>query len=82
MTSKNEILEAVSFLLQSANERNTSQGVLVYTKIIEMLGDAKDGQEVAEILGKLNRSLSGMEAHGDFTDDECERVLFLRNIEI
>ncbi len=78
MIDKNDILEAVSFLLRSANERGTSQGLVVYTKIVEMLNDAKDNDTVEEILGKLNRALAGIEAHGDFTDKEFEKVLFLR----
>ncbi len=78
MSTKQEIYDAVSFLLESAIDRNTSQGVLVYTKIIEQLDNSKNEKEVQEILGRLNRSLAGIEAHGWFTDEEFKRVLLLR----
>ncbi len=78
MSTQQEIYDAVSFLLESAKDRNTSQGVLVYTKILELLDNSRNGKEVQEILGKLNRSLAGIEAHGWFTDEELKRVLLLR----
>lgn len=78
MITKTEIREAVSFLLESARNRDTSQGVLVYTNILEMIDAAHDDKAVCELLGKLNRSLAGIEAHGDFTNEEYERVLLLR----
>jgi hypothetical protein len=81
MIPKSEIHQAVTFLLNSARNRDTSQGVLVYTKILEMLDAASDEQAVVELLGKLNRSLEGMEAHGHFTEQEFERVILLRNAE-
>jgi hypothetical protein len=77
--TKLEIHNAVSFLLQSARDRGTTQGVLVYTKILEMIDNSQDEKTMREVLGKLNRSLVGIEAHGDFTDEEFEKVLLLRN---
>ncbi|QDT82776.1 hypothetical protein [Gimesia chilikensis] len=75
MSTQQEIYDAVSFLLESAKDRNTSQGVLVYTKILELLDNSRNEKEVQEILGKLNRSLAGIEAHGWFTDEELKKSL-------
>ena len=80
MTSTSEIREAVSFLLESARHRDTSQGILVYTRLLERIDAVQDDKAVRELLGELNRSLAGMEAHGDFTDEEFKRVLLLRKI--
>lgn len=79
MITKTEITDAVSFLLQSAIDRDSSQGVFVYTKVLELVDATSDESSLRDVLGKLNRSLAGIEAHGDFTDKEFERVLFLRN---
>jgi hypothetical protein len=78
MITKSEIYQAVSYLLESAKNRDTSQGVLVYTKFLDMIDAAQDDKAVRELLVRLNRSLAGIEAHGDFTDEEFKRVLFLR----
>lgn len=78
MITKSEICEAVLFLLESAKNRDTSQGILVYTGFLDEIDAAQDDQAVRELLVKLNRSLAGIEAHGYFTDDEFKRVLFLR----
>lgn len=79
MITKTEITDAVSFLLQSATDRDSSQGVVVYTKVLELVDATSDESSLRGVLGKLNRSLAGIEAHGDFTNKEFERVLFLRN---
>ena len=79
MITRSEMRDAVEFLLDSAKIRDTSQGVVVYVKILQMLDSAQDEEALIELLGKLNRSLQGMEAHGYFTEQEFERVLLLRN---
>ncbi|QDU49584.1 hypothetical protein [Gimesia panareensis] len=79
MLTRHEICEAVSFLLESAEDRGTAQGILVYTTFLEMIESARDGTAVQELLGKLNHNLAGIEAHGDFTPEEYKQVLFLRS---
>ena len=75
---KKLIEEAVVALLESAANRETKQGVLVYTKILEMLASAKSAGEVEEIRNKLNQTLVGIEAHGHLTKEEFEIVRNLR----
>jgi hypothetical protein len=48
-------------------------------KILELIDNSQDEKTMRDVLGKLNRSLVGIEAHGDFTDEEFEKVLLLRN---
>ncbi|QDV17170.1 hypothetical protein Pan153_18050 [Gimesia panareensis] len=79
MMTRQEICEAVSFLLESAEDRGTTQGILVYSTFLEKIESARDGEAVQELLGKLNHALAGIEAHGDFTPEEYKQVLFLRS---
>ncbi len=65
MVNKDQIIGTVGKLLQFARERNTSQGVVVLEKILELLNSADSPVEVADILKKLNGALSGIEAHGE-----------------
>ena len=74
------IEEAVRTLLNSANTRGTQQGVLVYTKVLEMLAAATREEQVNEITQMLNSSLTGIEAHGSFTAEEFVIVRKLREL--
>ena len=76
---KSKIVSAVQSLLSSAQDRGTDQGVLVYTSVLDLLDRATVDAEIRDILGKLNRSLTGIEAHGHFTDEEFCVVQFLRS---
>ena len=76
---KPKIVSAVQSLLSSAQDRDTDQGVFVYNKALELLAHASTDDEVRSILGKLNRSLAGIEAHGYFTDDEFRIIQNLRS---
>lgn len=77
MISKSEIREAVSFLLDSARNRDTSQGVATYSVFLENLSTSENEETWVELLMTLNRSLQGIVAHGYLTDTEYERVLLL-----
>jgi hypothetical protein len=68
-------------LLDSARDRKTAQGVVVFEKVLELLDKSEVEEPTAEVLRKLNRSLIGIEAHGYLTNDEYQRVLALRNLE-
>lgn len=61
MITKTEITDAVSFLLQSAIDRDSSQGVVVYTKVLELVDATSDESSLRDVLGKLNRSFAGIE---------------------
>ena len=50
MITKTEICDAVTFLLRSATDRETSQGIVVYTKVLEMFDDAQDEEVLLELL--------------------------------
>jgi hypothetical protein len=76
--NKQCITQAVRDLLTSARNRGTEQGVLVYTRILEMLENADNESDVAGIRHKLCQALDGIEAHGDFTDTEFIIVQNLR----
>jgi hypothetical protein len=80
MIDAKEAIDRVNFLLLSAKNRSTEQGILVYEKIPEMLGMAHDDAKVREVLTLLNRSLAVIEAHGDFTEDEFRTVLKIRSM--
>ena len=75
---KDQIIEAVRTLRDSAVNRKTEQGMLVYTKTLEILAAAKTVEQVEEIRTKLNHALFGIEAHGYLTKDEFEVVCRLR----
>lgn len=75
------IAQAVRDLLASAKNRNTDQGVVVYTNILKMLEEAETPGQVNEIREELNRALTGIEAHGDLTDSEFAIVRRLRGEE-
>ena len=47
--NKQKIRALVNSLLNSAKHRGTNQGVIVYTKALEMLQSATTDQEVEEI---------------------------------
>ena len=79
--NKTKIVDAVQSLLSSSRDRETSQGILVYENVLKMLDIATSEAEVQDTLGKLNRSLAGIEAHGDLTNDEYELVRLLRTYE-
>ena len=76
---KEMIIEAVQQLLASAQARRTNQGVLVYTRVLQMLELAKDSTEIEEVRSKLNKALVGIEAHGDLTESEFVIIRNLRN---
>jgi len=81
-TKKNEIKELAQELLNSAKERDTNQGVAIYNKILELVKEAEKREDIDAILVKFNKALSGIEAHGYFTDDEYSLVIKLRELEL
>ena len=81
MIDSTEINTCVRELLSSAKRRDTTQGVIVYEKVLELLQACEGEDAVKETLSKLNRALAGMEAHGDFTDAEYVLVKKLRALE-
>lgn len=77
-----EILrQAVHELLSSATKRGTTQGVIVYTNVLRLLEQVSTSTEVDLVRKELNQSLTGMEAHGYFTDSEYLIVRRLRGPE-
>jgi hypothetical protein len=61
-------------LIEYARARKTEQGVTVYEMAIEQLNTALDQAARLEILGRLKRTLQGIDAHGYFTSEEQSLV--------
>jgi hypothetical protein len=78
---KQDIIIHIENLLKLAESRSTKQGVLVYENILSKLKNENNVQKIQEMLIILNRTLSGIEAHGYFTNDEYQHVKELRNLE-
>jgi len=78
---KNKIIKYTKALLDSANNRDTEQGIIVYNSILNELKKNKiDSYEVENILLKLNKALTGIEAYGDLTAEEFYYIKKLREI--
>jgi len=60
--------------------RKTNQGLVVYDAILKRLNDPLTEVEVDELFDLLKKSLSGIEAHGYFTEVEFEVVTEIRNM--
>ena len=80
MIDKERILRNLQLLLISAIKRNTKQGVVVYEGAQKMITEASTDDEIKAVLEKLYAALSGIEAHGFFTDEEYELVTDIRNL--
>ena len=78
--NKSDIVKAVNSLLNSALKRDTAQGVLVYEFTLDRLLSANSGEQLQKILVELNKALTGIEAHGYFTDEEFNIVKSLRKL--
>jgi len=81
MTDKNALLISVQRLLQLAKARNTNQGVKVYKETLRKIEETSSQREVDDLSGKLKRALSGIEAHGYFTNEEFELVKEIRSMD-
>ena len=75
------IIILIQSLLNSALSRDTEQGVVVFRKTLELLGEASSEAETLSVLANLNRALLGIEAHGYLTWQEFAWVKELRRIE-
>ena len=80
MADKIELLVKVKKLLELANNRNTSQGLKIYEGALKKIGDASTQNEVDDLVKKLGHALSGIEAHGHFTNEEYEVVKEIRQL--
>ncbi|KUI98257.1 hypothetical protein [Vibrio sp. MEBiC08052] len=67
-------------LNELAASRNSKQGVKVYEGALDKLRKVKSTDEFNELLDKVLKALSGIEAHGFFTDEEYECVTNIRSI--
>ncbi|WP_038177842.1 hypothetical protein [Vibrio rhizosphaerae] len=78
-------IKELEYNLRKLNEltvsRNSPQGVKVYEYTLDKIGEIKSTDEFNELLDKILKTLSGIEAHGFFTDEEYEHVTKIRNIE-
>lgn len=80
MKDRLEILSHLEFLLDSAESRSTEQGANTYTEFVASLAAATSKTEMTWILSRLDRHLSGIEAHGHFTNREYEAVIKIRDL--
>lgn len=68
----------LAFLLDSAKERETEQGIKLYEHYLSLLERIQSKEEFNELLEKICNTLGGIEAHGYFTDEEYECVTEIR----
>jgi hypothetical protein len=80
MADKIELLGKVKKLLELASNRNTSQGLKIYEGALKKIGDASTQNEIDDLVKKLDHALSGIEAHGHFTNEEYEVVKEIRQL--
>lgn len=78
MIDKNALLTHVARLLEMARARDASQGVKVYEGVIKKIEDASSQDEVENLAEKLKHALTGIEAHGHFTNEEFDVVKKIR----
>ncbi|MCH7226249.1 hypothetical protein [Haloferula sp. A504] len=78
---KESVVKLTTNLLDSALSRDTEQGLVVFRKALELLGEAGSEAEILSVLEKLNKALVGIEAHGYLTSEEFGWVKELREIE-
>ncbi len=80
MIDKDRLLTHISRLLELAKARDTNQGVKVYEGALKKIGESSSQSEVDDFFGKLNHALTGIEAHGHFTNEEFEVVKAIREM--
>lgn len=78
MINKQQLAHQIQALLDSAIHRHTSQGIKVYEEGLKKLNTISSQNELHNLLIRVNKALSGIEAHGYFTDDEFKIVEELR----
>jgi uncharacterized protein YxjI len=80
MIDKNTLIDLTQKLIDSAKHRNTQQGLKTYEAMIQRVRSTTNEQELAELLELYKHNLAGIEAHGNFTQDEFELVEQIRRI--
>ncbi len=80
MINKQKLQEKISELLNSANKRQTTQGIKVYEGALKKIGCVNTDDELEELTKKLVKALNGMEAHGYYTDEEYIIVKEIREM--
>ena len=78
MIDKNLLLAHVTRLLELAKARDTNQGVIVYEGALKKIREASSQSEIENFAEKLKHALTGIEAHGYFTNEEFEVVKAIR----
>ena len=73
-----EVIDCLLQIITSTKNRDSEQGVKVFNVFIEKL---RLGKEAGSLLTELIRHLSGIEAHGHFTDEEYKSVNRIKELE-
>ncbi len=81
MKLKNDIQLTIQSILDSAQKRNTEQGLLVCKETLRLLFTASTEQDLCDLIYKFNKAYVGIEAHGDLTIDEYQMICKVRKIE-
>lgn len=68
---KSEIIANLSFLISSAKERGTQQGIETFSRYIELLSATNNEQETVE---ELYNELSSMQRFADFNRKEWQSL--------
>ena len=81
MNSKSLVRADILVLLNSAIQRDTSQGRLVCSTSLQRLGLAESETDILRVLEDLNHAFAGIEAHGSLSTDEFKAVVRLRELQ-
>ena len=79
MLNKQNLIDNIETLLECAKKRNTTQGIMIYEDFIKKISNSSD-DELDGINEAINTALSGIEAHGYFTDEEYRVVKYIRDM--
>ncbi len=80
MQTRKIFAEKVRFLLHSAKERSTPQGVLVCEKTLNELASGKDKEYLNQFLLMFNKPCIAIEAYGYTTSEEFITINILREL--
>jgi hypothetical protein len=76
MSIKREIIDNLQFLISSAKERDSEQGIKTFTSYINKLAESNNDNKICK---ELYHELSGMQRFADFNSKEWEAVQAIFN---
>lgn len=75
------LYRSIKEIANSVKARGSQQGEELFYTALKQLPELDSTEDKVSFLKRLNKALNGMEAHGEFTDEEYKVVSFLREKE-